>query len=263
MKPTNAQLKAEGRKHCSGCGEIKSRTEFSPNGVSPNGVVYVAKLCKPCNAANERSKRIANPKPSKLRIDISPEKMTKHELRNVGLKRCTVCKEIKPRSGFHSNSNSDGSLRGECIPCHKEKQRGRRAENPDRYRENERTRLERPGVRERKREQRRAWREANLEKAKADATRRDLFAKFNITVEQYEEILKAQGGACAICREQCKTGRRLSVDHDHGCCPGKGSCGRCIRGLLCAGCNTGLGHLGDDYDRLIAAAEYLKNYNPS
>lgn len=57
-----------------------------------------------------------------------------------------------------------------------------------------------------------------------------------ITLEQYEELLARQGGVCAICRRR-PTKNRLSVDHDHRCCPGRRSCGKCIRGLLCKECN--------------------------
>ncbi len=75
----------------------------------------------------------------------------------------------------------------------------------------------------------------------------------------------AQGGRCAICGLPEETvrvngaGRRqsLSVDHDHACCPGDSSCGRCIRGLLCFRCNTAIGLLGDRPEIALAAATYL------
>lgn len=51
----------------------------------------------------------------------------------------------------------------------------------------------------------------------------------------------------------------LAVDHDHGCCPGVASCGRCVRGLLCGTCNSmlGLGH--DNPEVLENAAAYLRS----
>lgn len=47
------------------------------------------------------------------------------------------------------------------------------------------------------------------------------------------------------------------VDHDHTCCPGKRSCGRCVRGLLCNRCNRALGQFGDDIETLRRAVAYL------
>jgi hypothetical protein len=52
----------------------------------------------------------------------------------------------------------------------------------------------------------------------------------------------------------------LAIDHDHGCCPGQVSCGRCFRGFLCLSCNSLLGMAGDDPDRLQIAARYLLSY---
>lgn len=49
--------------------------------------------------------------------------------------------------------------------------------------------------------------------------------------EQYEAMLAAQGGGCAICGAGPKT-RRLHIDHDH--MSGK------VRGLLCHRCNRAL-----------------------
>lgn len=84
-------------------------------------------------------------------------------------------------------------------------------------------------------------------------------ANYGMTWAQYQQMLSAQGGGCAVCGGQCTTGRLLAVDHDHSCCPEDSrSCGRCIRGLLCSACNQGLGKFDDAPERLRAAAEYLE-----
>lgn len=86
-----------------------------------------------------------------------------------------------------------------------------------------------------------------------------LKARYGITLELYNEILERQGGRCAICRQlPSHQLRNFDVDHDHKCCPGKKSCGRCVRGLLCRACNVGLGHFRDDFALLARAIEYLK-----
>lgn len=85
---------------------------------------------------------------------------------------------------------------------------------------------------------------------------------YGISKTRYREILEAQNGLCAICQRP-QTGRRktvLCVDHDHACCPGAKSCGRCVRGLLCGLCNTGIGHLRDSLTLLRAAVNYLECY---
>lgn len=80
---------------------------------------------------------------------------------------------------------------------------------------------------------------------------------YGITAAQYDAMLERQGGGCAICGEQCTSGRRLAIDHDHTCCPGDKTCGKCVRGLLCGPCNQGIGKLKDSPRLLIAAASYL------
>lgn len=85
-------------------------------------------------------------------------------------------------------------------------------------------------------------------------------ATYNITIEQYWEIYEAQGGLCGICKRANGKRKKLSVDHDHDCCPGATSCGFCVRGLLCKSCNSGvLGHLRDSIAALLRAVEYLRN----
>jgi hypothetical protein len=86
---------------------------------------------------------------------------------------------------------------------------------------------------------------------------------YGISAATYRSLLEQQGGACRICRKvetathQSGTLRRLSVDHDHRCCPGKKSCGKCVRGLLCARCNSAIGLFDEDRDILLAAIDYL------
>lgn len=95
--------------------------------------------------------------------------------------------------------------------------------------------------------------------------RSTLFSKYGITVEQYDVMFAAQGGNCAACNRpeieiDKRTGllRKLSIDHDHACCPGSRSCGQCIRGLLCGKCNRGIGSLGDDLESLRKMIVYLE-----
>ena len=88
----------------------------------------------------------------------------------------------------------------------------------------------------------------------------NLRTKHNLSLERYREILAAQDGKCAICAADHPAdirARRFHVDHDHKCCPGRKSCGQCVRGLLCRACNTALGNFQDDIDRLMSAAAYL------
>lgn len=80
--------------------------------------------------------------------------------------------------------------------------------------------------------------------------------QYNLTPEQYAELTGRYSGMCWICRK--RKGR--AVDHDHGCCSGKTSCGKCVRGFLCTICNVFLGRIGDSIQILINAIDYLREY---
>lgn len=80
-----------------------------------------------------------------------------------------------------------------------------------------------------------------------------------ITLADYTKMLADQGGVCAICK--CEPdGKDFAVDHDHRCCPGKKTCGKCIRSLLCENCNRAIGQLQDDPALLRRAAEYIEGH---
>lgn len=90
-----------------------------------------------------------------------------------------------------------------------------------------------------------------------DAHAARLRYNFGLTREQYDEILKAQGGGCAICGRTdlgAKVGRGrntklLGVDHCHRT--------NLVRGILCHKCNLGIGHLNDDLGLVWKAMVYL------
>ncbi|MBD5603569.1 MAG: endonuclease VII domain-containing protein [Candidatus Eremiobacteraeota bacterium] len=89
-------------------------------------------------------------------------------------------------------------------------------------------------------------------KYEANAKRR-MRSQYNLTPAEYEAMRIAQGGRCAICGYIPPDSRpRLAVDHDHKT--------NRVRALLCSNCNTGLGMLDDDPERLRAAAAYLERF---
>jgi len=117
-------------------------------------------------------------------------------------------------------------------------------------------------------EARRAWHEGR--KGQENAVRRQRYAvdaayreklqalnraraskrRYGITLEQVEQLRIKQGGRCALCGEP-PSAKGLCVDHDH-------ATGR-VRGLLCNGCNVGLGYLGDTAEGLRRALRYVEN----
>ena len=74
--------------------------------------------------------------------------------------------------------------------------------------------------------------------------------EYGITLDQYNEMFKAQEGKCAICqRHQNELTRSLCVDHDHKT--------KQIRALLCITCNTDLASVEN---RLEEMMNYLNKY---
>jgi len=80
---------------------------------------------------------------------------------------------------------------------------------------------------------------------------RNLKRHYDITLGDYEGILAAQGGVCAICgRSPEEFKLTFAVDHNH--ITGK------VRGVVCPDCNRGLGGFHDDPVLVEKALEYLK-----
>jgi hypothetical protein len=85
---------------------------------------------------------------------------------------------------------------------------------------------------------------------KSEHRNTQLKSDYNITLDEYNEILIKQNNGCAICGKTINGKRNMCVDHDH-------ETGR-VRGLLCSHCNWGLGHFKDNIDLLENAIKYLK-----
>lgn len=71
--------------------------------------------------------------------------------------------------------------------------------------------------------------------------------KFGITIDEYNEMVEAQNGRCAICGCAVEV---LVIDHDHR----TGT----VRALLCNGCNVGIGYFKENVDIMLAAISYLR-----
>ena len=70
--------------------------------------------------------------------------------------------------------------------------------------------------------------------------------RYGIGVAEFDDLVRGQGGVCPICNRADPE----QVDHHH-------VTGR-VRGILCFNCNGGLGHFGDDTERLVRAQLYLE-----
>lgn len=95
------------------------------------------------------------------------------------------------------------------------------------------------------------WRKSHPEANRKAALKRD----FNITIEDYNNLLVKQKGRCAICGKTdpgYKNRKNFCIDHDHK--TGK------IRGLLCNQCNHALGLIYDNITVALKMAAYLKQH---
>ena len=76
--------------------------------------------------------------------------------------------------------------------------------------------------------------------------------QYGISMKDFDGLAEFQGGKCAICFKSLDSiNRRANIDHCHDT--------GVVRGILCSGCNTGLGHLGDNIQGLKRALYYLEN----
>jgi hypothetical protein len=84
--------------------------------------------------------------------------------------------------------------------------------------------------------------------------------RYGMTAKQLDQKLAEQGNRCAICKAPDLLAGDWVVDHNHKCCPGQMSCGKCVRAILCRQCNAGIGMFNDSPEAIEAAAKYLRKW---
>lgn len=205
-------------------------------------------------------------------------------------KVCIKCRIDKPLSQFHINRPKTGGRHSYCKECLSgwrkswdianadkvsARKRADRAANPEKYRARNKAYYEanRDAINSRQR----AHYEVNHDARDIQRERKRLRIKtvrakdpdygasqhlkhrFGLTLDDYNRMLVDQDGLCANldCASEPPVDRRFDVDHDHACCPGEKSCGKCVRGLICRSCNHALGLLHDDVKRIRGLIEYL------
>lgn len=138
-----------------------------------------------------------------------------------------MCGEDKPLTEYHvARRNKDGRLTT-CKTCRAEQAAADYVARPAVY----------------------AERRRNVDTTKRRDAR--LRRHYGITVAQFDELLAAQGGVCAMCKRPPKS-KSLNVDHDHKT--------GLVRGLLCWHCNSRvIGGARDDIDLLRAGVAYLES----
>lgn len=75
--------------------------------------------------------------------------------------------------------------------------------------------------------------------------------KYGIAKGEYDRMLEAQNGRCAICKALPEK-KRFAVDHDHVT--------GAIRKILCSKCNVMIGLCDENEEVLISMIDYLKYF---
>lgn len=144
------------------------------------------------------------------------------------MKTCSRCKQSKSTDCFSVKNRTSGLLNAWCRECNKEYNREHYKNNKEKYISKAKA--------------------YKLSKGSAQAYRHGL------TAEVLDAMIGRYQGKCWICKKR----DGVVVDHDHFCCNTKdGSCGKCVRGILCRPCNTAIAILGDDEVGITNALDYI------
>lgn len=140
------------------------------------------------------------------------------------MKTCTVCKEELPYESYHKSKVTKDGYGYRCRECDKKA--------------------------------RHKYREANRDRFRQIARKKQLKFAYGITLDDYDKILESQGGGCGICgskKNLSAYGKHISPNFSVDRCHKTDK----VRGLLCNNCNRGLGLLGDNIEGVQKTLDYL------
>ena len=129
-------------------------------------------------------------------------------------KRCADCKKYKPVSEFPRNKNCKDGFHSYCKDCNNARSRESR------------------------------------ERLHGSSRHYHLKHRYGIGADDFDALVSAQGGVCAICGKEAP--EHVDHSHDNGV----------VRGVLCFNCNGGLGQFKDSIESLLNAMAYLRTHDP-
>lgn len=245
---------------CSACKETKPRGAFYEylNKKSSRPVTYECRDCKRKSRSAETFKRALKAHEATCDWCLWPKRLVADGicaecLASEGVHFCERCKTSLPEEHFASPTET---ICKTCIQAMFEFSLGEVELKPPRPPPTA-SNFEPPP--EARRGERCAWGRKRVTDSSWSQERKLLEHllrhKYGIGTDEYYQMLAAQDGKCAVCKQAPRGRRRLFVDHDHVT--------GAVRGLLCGGCNSGLGFFKDSAANLAAAIDYLKKKGPT
>jgi hypothetical protein len=154
-------------------------------------------------------------------------------------KVCRDCQRTKPVGDFYSAKRCIDGTRPECRTCFNADRRAHRLANLEKHKATVRRRYHANP------DKHRAYGRARYQAEKEWRSLNYTLSRYGLTIDQYHAMQERQDFACAICGDVAD----MHIDHCHTTDK--------IRGLLCAGCNIGIGHFRERPAALVAAASYV------
>ena len=155
--------------------------------------------------------------------------------------KTTTCVDCR---GVFSYEYRTGPPRQRCEPCRSEHKKQQDRQKSQRWKD---------ANREHHVAYLREYHAARKDDPEYRRRRREAMVRYTYGIDQaqLDAMIERQSGLCAICGGPPNgPGKRLHIDHCHDT--------NKVRGLLCGKCNTAIGLLDHDPDRLRAAVKYLK-----